>query len=104
MWIAKSTVASIDSASFKAKTVLNYKTLFAPQLRLSRGVKDKAPCAYIEVTAAPLASTTLLGSVKPAAREAKTRAPCVLAASLIYCRSQHQVLKNSATRLEVKHC
>jgi len=54
---------------------LNYKTLSAPQLRLSRATETKAPGAYNEATAASLASITPLGDVKPVACEAKTRAP-----------------------------
>jgi len=75
MWIARSTIASLDSASCKAKTILDHRTPSAPQLRLSRKAKTKTPCAYSEATAAPLASATLMGSVQPASREAKTRAP-----------------------------
>jgi len=36
MWIAKSTVSSLDSALCEAKTVLDHKTPSVPQLRLSR--------------------------------------------------------------------
>jgi len=53
---------------------LDYKTPSAPQLRLSHEVKAKALCVYSEAIAAPLASITLLGSVKTVACKAKTRA------------------------------
>ena len=75
MWIAKSPVSSLNPASYKAKTVLDHKTPSAPHVRLSREAKAKAPCAYSEATAAPLASATLMDSVQPASREVKTRAP-----------------------------
>jgi len=71
----KVNLASLESASHEAKTVLDYKTPSAPQRRLSREVKAKAPCAYNEATIAPPASITLLGGVKPAICEAKIRAP-----------------------------
>jgi len=83
MCIVKSTLAFLESSSHEDKIVLDYKTPSAPQLRLSCEAKAKAPCAYSEATAAPLASITLLGGVKPAACEAKIRAPCVLITSLI---------------------
>ena len=74
MWIAKSTLASLESASHEVKIVLDYKTPSAPQLRLSHEPKVKAHNAYNEATATPLVSIKLLGSVKPAACEAKIRA------------------------------
>jgi len=74
MWIAKSTLASLESASHEVKIVLDYKTPFSPQLRLSHEAKTKTSCAYNEATAASLASITSLGGVKPVACEAKTRA------------------------------
>ena len=75
MQITKSTVASLDSASCEAKTVLDYQTPSAPQLLLSREAKAKAPSAYSEAAAALLASIILMGSVKPATCEAKIRIP-----------------------------
>jgi len=48
-------------------------TLYRVQPRLSREVKAKALCANSEAAAASL-STTLLGSTKPAACEANTKA------------------------------
>ena len=77
MWIAKFTVTSVDSASRVAKIVLDCQTTSTPQLRLSREAKAKAPWAYSEAIVTPLASITLMGSVKPAAREGMTRAPRV---------------------------
>ena len=74
MWITKSTVASLDSASCEAKTVLDHKTPSA-QLCLFCNAKSKAPCVYSEATVAPLDSITLMVSVQPASREDKTRAP-----------------------------
>jgi len=68
-------LASLKSASHEAKIVLDHNIPSASQLRLSCEAKVKAPCAYSEVTAAPLASITLLGSVKSAACETITRAP-----------------------------
>ena len=67
-WIAKSMIAALNSASCEAKTVLDHKTVSAPQLRLSREAKTKALYAYNEATAASLASTTLISSVQPASQ------------------------------------
>ena len=75
IWIAKSTLASLESTSNEAKIILNYKTPSAPQLCLPREAKTKSPCAYSEAAASLLGSITLLGGVKPAACEAKIRAP-----------------------------
>jgi len=72
MWIAKSTVP----ASCEAKIVLDHKTTLAPRRakpRLSHEAKAQTPYAYSESITAPLASTTLLGSAKPTAREANTK-------------------------------
>ena len=74
-WVSKSTVASLESASHEAKIFLDHKTPSAPQLCLSYEAKVKAPCTYSKATVASLASTTLVGSVKPITREAKTKAP-----------------------------
>ena len=75
MWITKSTIPSLDPASCKAKIVLTTSAHHKAKPHLSREAKAKAFCANSEATAASLASTTLLGSAKPAAREAKTKAP-----------------------------
>jgi len=78
MWIAKATIPSLDPASCEAKIVLDHKTTLAPRgakSRLSCEAKTKAPCAYSEAIKATLASTILLGSAKPATREANTKAP-----------------------------
>ena len=56
IWIAKSTLASLESASHEVKIVLDYKTSSAPQFRLSGEAKAKTLCGYSEGTAAPLAS------------------------------------------------
>ena len=77
MWVAKSTISSLDPASYETKIVSDHKTISAPcraKPRLAREAKAKAPCANSEATAASLASTTLLGSAKPATREAKAKA------------------------------
>ena len=73
-----STIPSLDPASCEAKIVFNHKTTSAHRRtkpRLSREAKAKALCANNEVTAVLLALTTLLGSAKPTAREANTKAP-----------------------------
>ena len=78
MWIAKTTMPSPDSVSCDAKIVLDYKTTLAPRRakpRLSREAKTIAPCAYNKAITAPLALTTLLGSVKPTPRGANPKAP-----------------------------
>jgi len=103
MRIAKSTLTSLESASHEAKIVLDYKTPSAPQLRLSHEPKVKAPYAYNEATATPLVSIKLLGSVKPAACEAKIRAPVRAnnVADLVSLSAPS--VKYSAASLEVKH-
>ena len=58
----------------EAKIVQGQKTP-SPLLHLSREAKDKVPCVYSEATVTPLASTTLVGSVKPAVRETEIKAP-----------------------------
>ena len=78
MWIAKSTISSLDPASCKTKIVLVYKTTLAhcrAKPCLSCEAKAKAPCANSEAIIASLALTILLGNAKPAAREANTKAP-----------------------------
>jgi len=73
-----STIPSLNPVSYKAKTFLDHKTTSAHRRttpRLSREVKAKALCANSEATVASLASTTLLGSTKPATCEANTKAP-----------------------------
>jgi len=75
IWIAKSILASLESASHEAKKVLDYKTPLAPQLRLS--CEAKALYAYNETTAAPLVLIILLGDVKPATCEAKNQSTYV---------------------------
>ena len=77
MWVVKFTVASLDLASCEAIIVSGYKTISAPRRakpRLSREAKAKVLCANSEATAASLISIVLLGSVKLATHEAKTRA------------------------------
>ena len=77
MWIVKST-SPLDPASCEAKIVLDHKTTSVHRRakpRLSHEAKAKALCANSEATATSLASTILLGSAKPAVREANTKAP-----------------------------
>ena len=82
---------------------MNFEMRTVPQLCLSREAKAKAHCAYNEATVAPLASTTLLASVKPTAREVKTRAP-VRARSIADLASlSAPSAKILCRRLEVKH-
>ena len=80
-------------------------TLYRVQPHLSHEAKNKALCVNSEAITASLASTTLLGSAKPAARETKAKTPLVLIESLISVAPiyKHQVLKISAARLEIKH-
>ena len=61
---------------------MDCQTPSTPQLRLPREVKAKAPRAYSEATATLFSSTTLIGSVKPAAPRLRPERPCVLTASL----------------------
>ena len=78
MWIAKSTIPSLDPASCEAKIILDQKTTSAPHRSkscLSREAKTKSLYADNEAIAAPLASIILLGSAKPVTHEANIKAP-----------------------------
>jgi len=67
MWVVKSTTSSLDPASYEVKIVSDHETISAPHRakpRLSCEVKAKTLCTNSEAAAAPLASSTLLGSAK----------------------------------------
>ena len=77
MWVTKSTTSSLDLASYEAKIVSDRATISTPHRakpRLSCEAKAKALYANSEATTTSLASTTLLSSAKPVAREAKAKA------------------------------
>ena len=78
MWVVKSTTSSLDPTSYEAKIVSDNETISTPHRtkpRLSCEAKPKALYANSETVVASLTFTTLLGSGKPAAREANTKVP-----------------------------
>jgi len=67
MWVAKSIISSLDSASCEATIVSGHKTISAfrrAKPRLSCEAKAKVFCANSEATTAPLTSSALLGNAR----------------------------------------
>ena len=89
MWVTKSTISSLDSASCEAKIVSDHKTISAirrAKPRLSREAKAKALCANSEATLAPLTSSAILGGAR-LATSSRTKALSAQLASLCEANS-----------------
>ena len=103
--VAKSTIFSLDSASYEAKIVSKHKTISAlhkTKPRLSREAKATVLCTNSEATAGPLTSSALLGSAR-LATSGRTKALNALIASsceadLTLCRVQPRLSREAKVK------